>query len=63
LSVALDPLDSMEIRMLDDATAPEALSDPLAFRQRPATPIVAAAAPIELTPFAVARLDGRVPGH
>jgi hypothetical protein len=63
LSVALDPLGLMEIRMLDDATAPEALSDPLAFRQRPATPTMAAAAPIELAPFAVARLDSRVPSH
>jgi hypothetical protein len=60
LSVELDPVGAMDIRTLDDATAPEALADPLAFRRRPAT---SAAVPIELAPFAVARLDGRLPGH
>jgi hypothetical protein len=60
LSVELDVFGAMDIRMLDDSTAPEALADPLAFRRRPAG---SAAAPIELAPFAVARLDGSVPEH
>lgn len=67
LSVLFDPAGAVEIgiRLLDETTAIEALADPLAYRERPATPITSTelAAPIELAPFAVARLDGRLPGH
>ena len=67
LSVAIDPAGAVEIglRLLDETTAGEALADPLAYRERSATPLTSTelAAPIELAPFAVARLDGRLPGH
>jgi D-apionolactonase len=67
LRVVLDPVRAVEIgiRMLDETTALEALADPLAYRDRSATPLTPSelAAPLELAPFAVARLDGRVPGH
>jgi hypothetical protein len=66
LSVVIDPAGAVDlgIRLLDETTAIEALADPLAYRDRPATPVAPTelAAPIELAPFAVARLDGRVPG-
>jgi D-apionolactonase len=66
LTVMLDPVRAVEIgiRMLDETTALEALVDPLAYRERAATPLTSTelAAPLELAPFAVARLDGRVPG-
>ncbi len=65
LRVVLDPGQSveMEIRVLDDTTALQALADPLAYRGRSGAPVTstALAAPLELGPFAVARLDGRLP--
>ncbi|MGI8559193.1 MAG: hypothetical protein ACR2ND_12980 [Solirubrobacteraceae bacterium] len=65
LTVTLDPVRAVEIgiRMLDETTALEALVDPLAYREQAATPLTSTelAAPLELAPFAVARLDGRVP--
>ena len=65
LSVVVDPAGAVEIgiRLLDATTALAALADPLAYRERSATPVTSGAAPIELAPFAVARLDGRLPGH
>ena len=66
LTVALDPVRAVEIgiRVLDETTALEALSDPLAYRERAATPLTSTelSAHLELAPFALARLDGRVLG-
>jgi hypothetical protein len=67
LSLELGSPEAVEptIRMLDETTALEALADPLGYRERSATPVtsIEPAAPLELAPFAVARLDGRVPSH
>jgi hypothetical protein len=67
LRVVLDPGESVEmgIRVLDETTALPAMADPLAYRERSGTPVTstALAAPLELGPFAVARLDGRLPGY
>ncbi len=65
-TVVLDPVRAVEIgiRVLDETTALEALVDPLAYRERGPTPLTSTelAGHLELAPFAVARLDGRVPG-
>ncbi|MBV9166269.1 MAG: hypothetical protein JO342_08950 [Solirubrobacterales bacterium] len=51
------------VRMLDESTANEALAEPQLYRSRPAAPMSLrdGEASIDLTPFAVARLDG-MPG-
>ena len=67
LSVLLDPGEPVEmgIRVLYEPSALEALADPLAYRERSATPITssALAARLELAPFEVVRVDGRLPDH
>jgi D-apionolactonase len=65
LSVVLDSGGAVEIgiRVLDETTALEALANPLAYRERPAKPVASTAARIELAPFAVTRIEGRIPGH
>lgn len=67
LTVAPPPVPGvveLGVRVLDEMTAPEALTEPLAFRERPLSPVALdeLARPLELRPFAVARLDGRLPG-
>jgi hypothetical protein len=60
--VELTPAQEFAVRMLDETTALEALADPLTYRERPsAARSTDPAAPLELAPFAVARLDSHAP--
>jgi hypothetical protein len=64
VSAVVQPTRATEfaVRMLDETTAREALADPLTYRERPSvTRLTDSGAPLELAPFAVARLDGHAP--
>jgi D-apionolactonase len=64
VSVVVHPTAAEEftVRMLDETTALEALADPVTYRGRPSVArSTDPAAPLKLTPFAVARLDGHAP--
>jgi D-apionolactonase len=56
------PAKEFAVGMLDETTALEALADPLTYRERPSVArSTDPAAPLELAPFAVARLDSHAP--
>ena len=67
LSVVMDSggFAELGLRVLDETTAIEAVADPLAYRRRLATPLTSrdGAVHIDLAPFAVARIDGRMTGR